>query len=350
MKRSFILNCVVLELPTHRERTVFAPQTQQWDLLMWILKPKSRQHICLTGSSELNMICSKRAPVVPSVLGIFVSEWLFFFHKTGNSDTTKSNHPQDASWIWFELQTFYRWDQRGASFFRCWQTTQHKDKRTKGLLLMERTYLPHVPIAVFLRYPVGYIGSTAYPDCPVVGVNPSFAWRGRKAEAERQDAQQAPSPSGVADHLLPLLTRLFSSSSSSSSADRQTTKLLFSPSKTFIETQLSGQRHRERRQGKYVPYPKTSACHMGELQVCVPSALSLIPLLSFFLHGGGGGSLSEWTCPCAVRLCARVCGRPCARRASRGWSLFSADNSDVAPLSSSGIHVAKWLQRLPTNN
>lgn len=144
---------------------------------------------------------------------------------------------------------------------------------------MERTYLSHVPVAVFLRYPVGYIGSTAYPDCPVVGVNPSFAWRGRKAEAERQDAQQAPSPSGVADHLLPLLTRLFSSSSS---ADRQTTKLLFSPSKTFIETQLSGQRHRERRRGKYVPYPKTSACHMGELQVCGPSVLSLVPLSLFF--------------------------------------------------------------------
>lgn len=105
---------------------------------------------------------------------------------------------------------------------------------------MERTYLSHVPIAVFLRYPLGHVGSTAYPYCPMVGVNPSFAWRGRKAEAERQDAQQAPSPSGAADHLLPLLTRLFSSSS----ADSQTTKLLFSPSKTFIETQLSGQRRR----------------------------------------------------------------------------------------------------------
>lgn len=151
---------------------------------------------------------------------------------------------------------------------------------------MERAYLSHVSIAVFLRYTVSYIGSTAYPHCPVVGVNPSTAWRGREAEAERQDAQQAPSPSGVADHLLPLLTRLFSSSS----ADRQTTKLLFSPSKTFIETQLSGQRHRERGQGKNVPYPKTSACHMGELQLCVPSVLSLIPPPSlFFLHGAGGG-------------------------------------------------------------
>lgn len=106
----------------------------------------------------------------------------------------------------------------------------------------QATYLSHVPIAIFFRYPLGHIGSTAYPDCPVVGVNPSFAWRGRKAETERQDAQQASSPSGVADHLPSLLTRLFSSSSSSS-ADRQTTKLLFSPSKTFIETQLSGQKH-----------------------------------------------------------------------------------------------------------
>lgn len=144
---------------------------------------------------------------------------------------------------------------------------------------MERTYLSHVPIAVFLRYPLGHVGSTAYPYCPMVGVNPSFAWRGRKAEAERQDAQQAPSPSAAADHLLPLLTRLFSSSS----ADSQTTKLLFSPSKTFIETQLSGQRRRrEKKGGKYVPYPKTSACHMGELQVCVPCAPSLIPLSFFF--------------------------------------------------------------------
>lgn len=145
---------------------------------------------------------------------------------------------------------------------------------------MERAYLSHVPIAIFLRYPFGYVGSTAYPYCPVVGVNPSFAWRGRKAEAERQDAQQAPSPSGAADHLLALLTRLFSSSSSS--ADSQTTKLLFSPSKTFIETQLSGQRRREGRKGKCVPYPKTSACHMGDSQVCVPCAPSLIPVLLFF--------------------------------------------------------------------
>lgn len=182
---------------------------------------------------------------------------------------------------------------------------------------MERAYLSHVPIAVFLRYAVSYIGSPAYPHCPVVGVNPSTAWRGREAEAERQDAQQAPSPSGVADHLLPLLTRLFSSSS----ADRQTTKLLFSPSKTFIETQLSGQRHRERGQGKYVPYPKTSACHMGELQLCVPSVLSLIPPPLFFFFSTAQEEeeeVYEWTCPCAVRLCARVCGRPCARRASRG--------------------------------
>ncbi len=105
------------------------------------------------------------------------------------------------------------------------------------------TYLSHVPIAIFFRYSLGHIGSTGYPDCPVVGVNPSFARRGRKAETERQDAQQASSPSGVADHLPPLLTRLFFFSSSSSSADRQTTKLLFSLSKTLIETQLSGQKH-----------------------------------------------------------------------------------------------------------
>lgn len=165
----------------------------------------------------------------------------------------------------------------GASFAKRWQTNTTQGQTKERSTLMERTYLSHVPIAVFVRYPLGYVGSTAYPHCPVVGVNPSFAWRGRKAEAERQDAQQAPSPGAVADHLLPLLTRLFSSSS----ADRQTTKLLFSPSKTFIETQLPGQRHRERRQGECVPYPKASACHMGELQVCVPSALSLISLFFF---------------------------------------------------------------------
>ena len=107
---------------------------------------------------------------------------------------------------------------------------------------MEReTYLSHVPVAVFIRYPAGHLGPAGYPDRPVVGVNPGFAWRGRQAQAERQDAQQASSPGGVAEHLPPLLTRLFFSSSSSSSADRQTTKLLLSPSETFIETQLSGQ-------------------------------------------------------------------------------------------------------------
>lgn len=122
---------------------------------------------------------------------------------------------------------------------------QNKRQLFEGFFWMERTsYLSQVPIAVFFRYPLGHRGSAAYPDRPVVGVNPSFAWRGRKAETERQDAQQASSPSGVADHLPSLFTRLFSSSSSS--ADRQTTKLLFSPSNTFIDTQLSGQKHRER--------------------------------------------------------------------------------------------------------
>lgn len=183
---------------------------------------------------------------------------------------------------------------------------------------MERAYLSHVPIAVFLRYTVSYIGSAAYPHRPVVGVNPSTAWRGRQAEAERQDAQQAPSPSGVADHLLPLRTRLFSSSS----ADRQTTKLLFSPSKTFIETQLSGQRHRERGQGKYVPYPKTSACHMGELQLCVPSVLSLIPPPLFFSpRRRRRRRRKSMRVDVPVRrasLRASLWTTVCARRASRG--------------------------------
>lgn len=219
----------------------------------------------------------------------------------------------------------------------------------KGLLSMERTYLSHVPIAVFLRYPLGHVGSAAYPHCPMVGVNPSCAWRGRKAEAERQDAQQAPSPSGAADHLLPLLTRLFSSSSSS--ADSQTTKLLCSPSRTFIETQLSGQRRRRGRKGEICTLSQSLCAPHGRVASLAPCAPSLIPPSPFFsLHGGGGGSLSKWTCPRAVRPCARVCGRACARGAPRGRSAFSADNSDVAPLRSSGFHVAKWLQRLPTNN
>lgn len=214
---------------------------------------------------------------------------------------------------------------------------------------MERAYLSHVPIAVFLRYTVSYIGSTAYPHRPVVGVNPSTAWRGRQAEAERQDAQQAPSPSGVADHLLPLRTRLFSSSS----ADRQTTKLLFSPSKTFIETQLSGQRHRERGQGKYVPYPKTSACHMGELQLCVPSVLSLIPPTSLFFSTAQEEEEEVYESGRARAPCvfARefVDDRVCTQSFS-GLIFFCLSADSVAPLSSSGFHVAKWLQHLPTNN
>lgn len=86
------------------------------------------------------------------------------------------------------------------------------------------TYLSHVSIAIFFRYPLGHLGSPSYPDCPVVGVNPSFARRRRKAETERQDAQQASSPNGVVDHLPPLLTRLFASSSASSAdqANNQT--------------------------------------------------------------------------------------------------------------------------------
>lgn len=84
------------------------------------------------------------------------------------------------------------------------------------------TYLSHVPIAIFVRYPISHFVSTGYPDCPVVGVNPSIARRGGKAETERQDAQQASPPSAVADHLPPLLTRLFSSSSSADQANNQT--------------------------------------------------------------------------------------------------------------------------------
>ncbi|TNN62575.1 hypothetical protein EYF80_027174 [Liparis tanakae] len=116
---------------------------------------------------------------------------------------------------------------------------QQTDNVRQTASCMTATYLSHVPIAIFIRYPLGHIGSTGYPDCPVVGVNPSIARRGRKAETERQDAQRASSPSGVADHLPPLLIRLFSSSSS---ADLRTTKLLFSPSKTLIEAQLSSQK------------------------------------------------------------------------------------------------------------
>lgn len=95
--------------------------------------------------------------------------------------------------------------------------------RSNFFLSTTVTYLSHVPIAIFLRYLLGHLGSPGYPDRPVVGVNPSFARRGRQAETERQDAKKAPSPGGVVDHLLLLFTRLFffsSSSSSSSSADQ----------------------------------------------------------------------------------------------------------------------------------
>lgn len=110
----------------------------------------------------------------------------------------------------------------------------------------EPSYLSQVPVAVLLRYPLSHRGSSADPDRPMVGVNPSCAWRrGRQAETQRQDAQPATSASAVADHLLSLLFPVDaaaapspSASSSSSSADSQTTKLLCSPSHTFIGMQL----------------------------------------------------------------------------------------------------------------
>ncbi len=176
------------------------------------------------------------------------------------------------------------------------------------------TYLSHVPIAIFFRYPVGHIGSAGYPHCPVVGVNPSFARRGRKAETERQDAQQASSPSGVADHLPPLLTRLFSSSSSS--ADRQTTKLLFSPSKTLIETQLSGQKHweREREKEREGERGKERSPEKENIYLILKPLLSTweswkfafrVPSLCFSLFFPQRRR-RKCTCLRAVRLCARV--------------------------------------------
>lgn len=79
-------------------------------------------------------------------------------------------------------------------------TRMHKPNSGQRHLV---TYLSHVPIAIFFRYPICHLGSAGYPHCPVVRKNPSFARRGRKAEKERQDAKGAPSPSGVVDHLPP---------------------------------------------------------------------------------------------------------------------------------------------------
>lgn len=172
------------------------------------------------------------------------------------------------------------------------------------------TYLSHVPIAIFFRYPLGHIGSTAYPDCPVVGVNPSIARRGRKAETERQDAQQASSPSGVADHLPPLLTRLFFFSSSSSSADQannQTSLLAEQDSHrntTIRAKTLERQRERDRDRKRGREGGRNGAPEEENIYLILKPLLSTweswkfafrVPSLSFFHRGGGGGS---------VRVCA----------------------------------------------
>lgn len=151
----------------------------------------------------------------------------------------------------------------------------------------------------------------------MVGVNPSFARRGRKAETERQDAQQASSPSGVADHLPPLLTRLFSSSSADQ-ANNQTYLLTKQDSHRNTTLRAKTLRGRERegergggaepRRRKNIPYPQTSGSHMGGLEVCVSCALSLCSSLSFF-HGRGGGS-ARVCVPCvSARELACVCVR-----------------------------------------
>lgn len=137
----------------------------------------------------------------------------------------------------------------------------------------------------------------------MVGVNPSFARRGRKAKTEHQDAQQASSPSGVADHLPPLLTRLFFSSSSSSAdqANNQTSLLAEQDShrNTTIRAKTLRERGRvgegtEPRRGKIYPIlkPLLSTWESWKFAFRVPS---LSVPLSFFFHRGGGGS---------VRVCA----------------------------------------------
>jgi len=91
--------------------------------------------------------------------------------------------------------------------------------------------------------------------------------------------------------------------------------------------------------GKNRPYPQTSAFHMGELKFAFP-----VP--SLFFHSGGGGSVCA-PCVFCARVRVRVCAR--ARDSSKRISLLH-EQLGCWSFSASGFHVAKWLQRLPTNN
>lgn len=171
-------------------------------------------------------------------------------------------------------------------------------------------YLSHVPIAIFIRYSIGHLGSAGYPDCPVVRVNPSFARRGRKAETERQDAQEAPSPSGVVDHLSPLLTRFFFSTfSSADQANNQTSLLAEQDSHRNGNIRDEGEKEKKQttqrkrgtewekapKRGKNAPSLQTSAFHMGELEVGLPSHSAPLSLTVF------SAEEEEEVCACVRR-------------------------------------------------
>lgn len=82
---------------------------------------------------------------------------------------------------------------------------------------------------------------------------------------------------------------------------------------------------------------------MGELEVCVPLSVPL----SFF-HGGGGGGGSVRVCaPCVL---ARECVCVSVRAELPEADFASPQQLGCRSFSSSGFHVAKWLQRLLTNN
>lgn len=189
----------------------------------------------------------EQAPVVPPCSSLFHSE----SEVTPEVARTALRSGLDSG-VWTRAVCLVTREERARFHVprrsRNTKTGTHTKRRVKM-----NTYLPHVPIAIFLRYPLGHLGSPCYPDRPVVGVNPSFARRGRKAETERQDAQQASSPSGVVDHLPLLLARLSSSSSSSADQANNQTSLLAEQDchrKATIRVKTLSEKEGERERGK----------------------------------------------------------------------------------------------------
>lgn len=87
---------------------------------------------------------------------------------------------------------------------------------------------------------------------------------------------------------------------------------------------------------------------MGELQVCGPCALSVLLSLSLSLFSAAEEE-EVYVSARRASLRASPCTAVCARSSLKLISLLH-EQLGCWSFSSSGFHVAKWLQRLPTNN